>query len=116
MEDRDMHIIDDDGNYKSPKVFTNSINEELGQVQYIFTDKTGTLTCNKMELKLVCIGSKLYGDISILRRSNSISQPKKKPSFQDNNAQIVFDKVDSLLMKIIKSKGENLQISPPFIV
>jgi len=34
-------------------------------VQYIFTDKTGTLTCNKMEFKLCVIGDSTYGDLSI---------------------------------------------------
>ena len=28
-----------------------SIIEDLGQLHYIFTDKTGTLTCNVMEFK-----------------------------------------------------------------
>lgn len=39
---------------------TSNLNEELGMVRYVFTDKTGTLTRNVMEFKRCSIGGKLY--------------------------------------------------------
>ncbi|KAK9173584.1 phospholipid-translocating P-type ATPase flippase family protein [Cryptosporidium meleagridis] len=57
-------IIASDSRLKSQNstvVRNSDLNDELGQISYICTDKTGTLTRNYMEFKTVCINGNVYG-------------------------------------------------------
>lgn len=45
------------------KARTTTLNEELGQIEYIFSDKTGTLTQNIMTFNKCTVSDRLYGDV-----------------------------------------------------
>ncbi|KAJ5514108.1 phospholipid-transporting ATPase [Penicillium fimorum] len=115
---QDVDLYDEDSNTPA-QARTSTINEDLGQVNYIFTDKTGTLTQNIMELRNLSVAGRAYlhdprhtlnvpaTDTTNTRR-NSLSQLTSNLSrtqhmieFVQNNAHSKFSqKVKLLLLNI----------------
>ena len=57
-QDGEMYYAEDN---RPASCRTSDLVEELGQVEFIFSDKTGTLTCNIMEFKECSINGVKYG-------------------------------------------------------
>uniref|UniRef100_A0A2K1ZA17 Phospholipid-transporting ATPase n=1 Tax=Populus trichocarpa TaxID=3694 RepID=A0A2K1ZA17_POPTR len=78
---RDMLLYDEGSNSRFQCRSLN-INEDLGQIKYVFSDKTGTLTENKMEFQRASIWGVDYSDGRTVSRNDpaqvdgKILQPK----------------------------------------
>ena len=100
--------IYDEGKDMPTKVQSSNLNEELGQVEYIFSDKTGTLTQNIMEFKKMWIGQFSYGqdnhDPESRAESIDISSKSSEKDFQ---------KFDSKKSNEVKWEIPNVNFNDP---
>uniref|UniRef100_A0AAR2M006 Phospholipid-transporting ATPase n=1 Tax=Pygocentrus nattereri TaxID=42514 RepID=A0AAR2M006_PYGNA len=76
-------------------VNTSDLNEELGQVEYVFTDKTGTLTENNMEFIECCVDGHVYVPHAIcngqiMSGASSIDMIDSSPSAEGKEHEELF--------------------------
>ncbi|XP_072292314.1 phospholipid-transporting ATPase IC-like, partial [Eucyclogobius newberryi] len=84
------------------KARTTTLNEQLGQIEYIFSDKTGTLTQNVMQFKKCTIAGRSYGDPTTAE-GVSLDRGKLVDWSWNQHADKKFDFMDHYLVATVRS-------------
>ncbi|KAG0287649.1 hypothetical protein BGZ96_008457 [Linnemannia gamsii] len=120
-QDSDMYDIELD-QFCTPKTW--NLTDDLGQIEYVFSDKTGTLTRNIMEFKKCTINGKIYGNNAVAGQTDAEKglelmggqdpsqerggetggqqQQQQQGSGNNNDRQVVLQEYDQEVRKIFK--------------
>lgn len=83
-------FIQRDQGIEGAVVRTSTIPEELGRIEYLLSDKTGTLTQNEMEMKKIHVGTVSYANEAMDEVASYIKQGFSVPAPADANQPPTF--------------------------
>lgn len=107
----DIELYDEKTNQPA-KANTSDLNEDLGQIEYLFSDKTGTLTENEMDFKEFSIEGVIYEQKNgIIYQEGS----QKSISLIENEQMVKFFEILALChtVQIDENAKERYQASSP---
>ncbi|KAL4381930.1 hypothetical protein AHAS_Ahas04G0182700 [Arachis hypogaea] len=97
IEDGDMYDANSGSRFQCRSL---NINEDLGQIRYVFSDKTGTLTENKMEFQRASVYGKNYGNSLVVADDTAAPViPRRRWKLKSEI------RVDSELLTVLQSES-----------
>jgi len=101
----DVNIYDKETGFSMCR--NSDLIEEMGQVEFIFSDKTGTLTCNVMKFKECTINHTIYKTFEDMRAVFTDG----KASQEDKDACHEFFKLMAVCHSVVIDKDENGKVN-----
>jgi magnesium-transporting ATPase (P-type) len=113
--EQDLEMYDKPSNTPA-MVRSSALNEDLGRVHHVFTDKTGTLTMNLMLFRYCMVGGKHYGGLMQAKSMEAEGPPEDSPpslSSQHGPRFVEFDPTE--LFGDIQAGGEQAETLRRFL-